>query len=234
MLMLSIIIPTLNEEKYLPKLLESIKNQSYKNYEVIVADAGSKDKTRDIAKKYGCKVVGGGLPAVGRNNGAKVAKGNILLFLDADVWIDKNFLKKSIDEIEKDNLDAASVKIMPQTNKLLDKIFLGAFNFFISTTQYFYPHAIGACIFCKKWLHEKIGGFNKKIAVAEDMDYAKRCRKYGKFRILKNVKLHFCMRRYEYYGRFNVALKILLGEIHRVFFGELKKDVFKYKVRYRE
>ncbi|MBI2647452.1 glycosyltransferase [Candidatus Woesearchaeota archaeon] len=88
--MISIIIPTWNEEKYLPKLLECIKKQTYKDYEIIVADANSKDKTREVAKKYNCRIVKGGVPAVGRNNGAKVAKGDILLFLDADVTIQKD------------------------------------------------------------------------------------------------------------------------------------------------
>lgn len=76
----SIVIPTYNEEEYLPKLLESIKMQSYDDYEIIVADANSNDRTREIAEEYGCIVVEGGLPAVGRNNGAKVAKGEIILF----------------------------------------------------------------------------------------------------------------------------------------------------------
>ena len=92
--MLSIIIPTLNEEKYLPKLLESIKKQSFKDYEIIVADANSKDKTRKIARDYGCKITSGGiLPAVARNNGAKKAAGEILLFIDADCIIENNFLQ---------------------------------------------------------------------------------------------------------------------------------------------
>lgn len=231
--MLSIIIPTFNEEKHLPKLLECIKNQTYSDYEVIVADAKSKDKTRATAKKFGCRIVEGGMPAVGRNNGAKAAKGNILVFFDADALLDYDFLKNSIEEIERRHLDVASVRITPQTGKILDKILLGFFNAWSVMTQYFYPHAVGACIFCKKWLHSKIQGFDKRIVLAEDMDYVRRCSKYGKFRILKSVRLQFSMRRYEHYGRFNVAIKILLGEVHRIFAGELKKDLFKYKVRYR-
>ncbi len=54
---LSIIIPTYNEEEYLPKLLYSIKEQNFKDYEIIVADAGSIDKTKEIAESYGCKVI---------------------------------------------------------------------------------------------------------------------------------------------------------------------------------
>ena len=96
---LSIIIPTLNEEKYLPKLLESIKKQNIKSYEIIVADSNSNDKTREIARKFGCKVVKGRKnPGSGRNNGAKVAKGSILFFIDADCYIEDNFLQKALNK----------------------------------------------------------------------------------------------------------------------------------------
>ncbi len=87
--LISIIIPTKNEEKYLPQLLESIKKQTVQPYEIIVADAGSTDRTVEIAKKYGAKVVKGGLPGVGRNNGARAAKGDIFVFLDADTVLPK-------------------------------------------------------------------------------------------------------------------------------------------------
>ena len=97
--MLSIVIPAFNEEKYLTRLLDSIKKQTYKNYEIIIADADSKDNTRKMAKKYGCKVIKGGIPAVGRNNGAKVAKGDILLFMDADAIIGEKFLENGLNEM---------------------------------------------------------------------------------------------------------------------------------------
>lgn len=232
--MISIIIPAFNEEKYLPKLLESIKRQDYKDYEVIVADANSTDKTRQIAKKFGCRIVKGGMPAAGRNNGAKAAKGDILLFLDADVLLDDDFLQNSIEEFKKRKIDCASVKIVPQSSKVIDKIFLGAFNSWVIATQGFYPHAIGACIFCRKLLHNKIRGFDEKIAIAEDMDYVRRAGKHGKFRILKKARILFSMRRYEKHGYLNVASKIILGEIRRIFAGELKKDVFNYQLRYRK
>ena len=149
--MISIIIPAWNEEECLPKLLDCIKKQSYKDYEVIVADADSKDKTVAIAKKYGCKIVkSGSLPGIGRNNGAKIAKGDILVFFDADVLLDNDFLKNSIKEFENKKLDCASVKIVPQGNKIIDRLFLGAFNSWVIATQKIWPHAIGACIICRK------------------------------------------------------------------------------------
>ncbi len=232
--MISIIIPTLNEEKYLPKLLESIKKQTYKDYELIVADANSTDKTRQIAKKYGCKIVKGGLPAVGRNNGVKVAKGDILLFLDADVQFDNDFLKNCINEFNSRKLDVAGLYIHPQSNNILDKIFLGLFNFWTFATQFFYPNASGSGIICKKWLHKKVNGFDETIRLSEDMNYVKRCSKFGKFRIIKSAKSYVAMRRFEKEGRFKVGLKLLLSALHRLFFGEIRSDVFKYNLRYRK
>ena len=148
--MISIVIPAFNEEYYLPKLLDSIKRQTYKNYEIIVADADSKDKTRQIAKKHGCSIVKGGMPAAGRNSGAKSAKGDILLFLDADVQFDENFLKNAADEFEGRKLDVAGFYIHPLGNNIIDKIFFGIFNLWIFATQFFYPNASGSGIICKK------------------------------------------------------------------------------------
>ena len=108
--MLSIIIPTKNEEHYLPLLLNSIKRQKYSGpMELIVADAGSTDKTVAIAKKFGAKVVKGGHPGVGRNAGAKVAKGELFLFLDADVVLPPGFLKRNLAEFKRRESKTASM-----------------------------------------------------------------------------------------------------------------------------
>ena len=232
--MLSIIIPTWNEEKYLPNLLECIKKQTYKDYEIIVADANSTDNTRKIAKKYGCKIVKGGMPAVGRNNGAKIAKGDILVFFDADVQFDDNFLENALSEIKKRNLDVAGAYITPLTNKFMDKVFIGVFNFIIYTTQFFYPNAYGGCIFCKKWLHKKVSGFDETIILGEDLDYLQRCGKSGKFRIIKNVRAYFSMRRFDNEGRLKVVIRHILSATYRVLFGQVRTDIFKYSLRYKK
>ena len=113
--MLSIIIPTLNEENYLPLLLAEIKKQDFDDYEIIVADANSGDDTLRVAKAFGCKVTQGGLPAKGRNEGAKIASGDLLLFIDADaVFLPENFLKDLVEKFQKRNLDIASLKFIPK------------------------------------------------------------------------------------------------------------------------
>ena len=232
--MISIVIPAYNEEKYLPKLLDCIRQQSFRDYEIIVADANSKDNTGKIARKYGCKIVKGGMPGTGRNNGARAAKGEIILFLDADSAIEKDFLENALSCIKKNNIDAAGSYLYPSTGNAMDKIFLSIFNGWIFITQFFYPNACGTGIFCKKWLHEKIKGFDESIKLSEDMDYARRAGKFGKFRIIKNSKVIYSMRRYSIEGRVSVCLKLFLSAVYRPLFGEIRSNIFNYNLKYRK
>lgn len=96
--LVSVIIPAYNEEDYLPDCLKSIQNQTYKNIEVIVADNNSTDKTSEIAKVFGTKVVKVEKKnvAVVRNADAKVAKGDILFFIDADTILSFDSIEKLI------------------------------------------------------------------------------------------------------------------------------------------
>src|SRR5574343_1225181 len=117
-MILSIIIPTLNEEQNIARLLGIVQRNKFKDYEIIIADAGSKDKTKNIALEHGAKVIPGGLPAKGKNEGAKVAQGEILLFLDADLEMSEGFLDQSMPEFIERKLDVASYKIYPQISNL--------------------------------------------------------------------------------------------------------------------
>ena len=144
---LSIIIPALNEERYLPKLLESIQRQSFKDYEIIMADAESEDETAEIAKSYGCRVVKGGSPGRGRNEGAKAAQGDLFLFLDADLILPKGFLQTLLSEFEKRKLDIVSCPVVPEGNNKLDQFAYIKINKNLGKlTQKVLPHAPGAVI----------------------------------------------------------------------------------------
>ena len=66
------------------------------------------------------------------------------------------------------------------------------------------------------------------------MDYVRRCGKIGKFRMIKSAKSYVAMRRFEKEGRLKVGLKLLLSAVYRLFFGEIRSDVFKYDLRYRK
>lgn len=230
--MISIIIPTFNEEKLLPRLLGSIRKQTDKDFEVIVADNDSLDKTKLIAESFGVKVVKGGMPAVGRNNGVKIAKGEWLLFLDADVVLPPNFLEKTMEEIKKHNFEVATCMVKPLSNKNIDKFMHLLANRYMLVTQKFFPHAPGSCIFIKKEKHVLISGFDEKIKLGEDQNYVSRASRIAKFGVLKSVNVPISVRRLEKEGRFNLMIKFLMSELHIAFLGPIYSDFFNYKFGY--
>lgn len=223
--MLSIIIPTLNEEQHLPRLLDSIKSQDYTDYEIIVADAGSIDRTFIIATSYGCKVVPGGLPAKGRNEGAKAAKGDILLFLDADVVLSSHFLKNAVAEFAKRNLGVAGFYIKPMDGRKLDAFLYRCFTFFMETTGMFYWAAMA--IMASKKIHEKIGGFNEAITFGEDVSYVRGAAKVSRYGYIAQP-FYVSMRRYKKDGRITYV-KYVVGIFHILFLGPITSKVFQYK-----
>lgn len=99
--LVTVIIPAYNEEKYIQKCLDSLKNQTLENFEIIVVDDGSTDSTKQIASKLGVKVTSltHGGPGRAKNYGARIASGKILVFLDADMFVEKSYLKKIIKPI---------------------------------------------------------------------------------------------------------------------------------------
>jgi glycosyltransferase involved in cell wall biosynthesis len=227
--MLSIIIPTLNEEKNLIKLLNSIKNQDSKDYEIIVADAGSKDRTLEIARKHNCRIVPGGLPAKGKNQGAEIAKGDLLFFLDADVVLPKNILGKILREFEKRKLKIAGFCLLPSSkSKIAKSVFTIFYNVPIKILEKILPHATMGILIEKK-LFQELKGFNEKITLAEDHDLTRRAGKLGKYGILKSSKLFVSDRRFRRDGWTKTYSKYLLCEGHMIFIGPIKSDIFKYK-----
>lgn len=101
--MISIVIPTLNEEEYIENVLLDLKVQLEDGDEIIVVDAKSTDRTKEIAKKNGAKILdqprnGNG---IARTEGAKISKNEYVIFIDADSKIQKNYLgiiKKHLQE----------------------------------------------------------------------------------------------------------------------------------------
>ncbi len=128
----SIIIPTRNSEKYLQTLLLSIKKQKYQKSEVIVADNNSTDSTINIARKFQAVVlpIQGVAPRVcqQRNEGAKIAKGEYLLFLDHDMELSPNFFNVLTNTIEK-NKKRPDALYIPEKIVAKSKVLLIARNF---------------------------------------------------------------------------------------------------------
>ena len=112
--LISIVIPVYNAEKYLEQCLNSIKDQTYKNFEVILVNDGSIDHSESICMdfvkvdtrfKYFTKVNGGASSA--RNFGLDHVTGDFITFIDADDWVDENHLEVLINNIKENNSDMA-------------------------------------------------------------------------------------------------------------------------------
>ncbi len=225
----SVIIPTLNEEVLLPYLLDDLRRQTFRDFEVIVADAGSQDSTREVARQGGARVVQGGMPAVGRNNGARAASGAFLVFLDADVRLQEDFLKSVHEELEERFLDLATCEFEPISHRKVDELLHDFSNLAVRIFQFTDPHAPGFCIIISRRLFQRVGGFNENLKMAEDHDLVKRASQLRPLRVLNRAKVQVSVRRLEKEGRLNLVSKYLSVELYRIFRGEIDKPIFDYQ-----
>lgn len=196
-----------------------------------MADAGSRDWTRKIAYNFGAKIVEGGMPGPGRNAGAKIAKGNLFLFLDADVVLkDDNFLHECLAEFYRRKLDLATCSIAPMSERAIDKVFHGIYNVYMRAALPLAPHAPGFCILAKRSVFEKVSGFDEAVVFAEDNDFVNRSVKSGaKFRVLNTKKIFVSVRRFDRDGRWNIAKRYLLAEAHHILHGSVRREIFPYE-----
>lgn len=225
----SVIIPAKNEETVLPVLFSSIKRQTLQPTEVIVADAQSEDRTREVASAMGARVVQGGLVAVGRNAGAGAVTTDVLFFLDADVELtDEQFFEKALQEFEDRSLDVATADVHPLSTKRSDHFVHSVYNRYVRMCGSRFPHAPGFCILVRRSLHEQIDGFDESITFCEDHDYVERAAKHGTFGILNSVKIPVSVRRFSRDGRLRTWVKFIFGELHLRLLGPIRHHRFNY------
>lgn len=131
--LISIVIPIYNAEKYLEECLNSIKNQTYKNFEVIMVNDGSKDDSETICMNFlrsdsrfrYLKKENGGVSSA-RNVGLDNVEGDYITFIDADDWVDENYLDLLITTVKKNHSDIV-VSSYKQFNNI-DIFYLRAYS----------------------------------------------------------------------------------------------------------
>lgn len=232
----SIIIPTLNEEDFLGYLLFSLSRQTFRDFEVIISDANSEDETIKVAESFRqslpvlkITVSKERSPAKQRNEGAKLASFERLLFLDADVILPVDFLEKNLKELGQRKLDLAHIVSFPITNNLFDYYFLIVSCWIHEFLHRVIPLVFGFAIFSTKFWHEKLGGFNEKMRkIGEDSDYTFRASKLGAtFGILKGREIYVSMRRMDVEGRFGLLKNLIWLPFLLAVFGRYKtQDLF--------
>ena len=230
--MISIIIPTRNEEKWLPATLQAIKSKLHRPYEIIVSDGASQDKTVAVAKSFGAKVIEHTAPhkqtiAEGRNMGGTAAHGDILLFLDADCEIQKpnQFYDTVREAFEKDPDLVAIAPILwisPENATLLDTIIFGIINnWFIFANDYLhFGIAPGECQIVRKKAFQELGGYRTDLVAAEDADFFFRLSRKGKARMIRTLAVHHTGRRIHKLGWPKLLSQWALNYFSLVFRGK--------------
>ncbi len=220
---LSIVVPAKNEEAVLPGLFKTIENQMFRDFEVIVADAHSTDRTRETASAFGAKVVDGGMPGPGRNRGATASSGDILLFVDADVQLpNERYLGDVVAEFEQRAADVATCRLKPMSDRIDDKVGHAVFNHYTKLFERIRAHAAGSCILSRRPVHDAIGGFDERVVFAEDQEYVQRAHRNGyRFRMLESHPMHVSVRRLENDGRLSIASKYLYSEAYMLLKGPM-------------
>lgn len=185
--LVSLIITTKNEEEVIENLLKSIKEQSYKIFEIIVVDNNSTDKTKEISKKYTKKVFNQGPERSSqRNYGVKKSQGEYVLILDADMELSKNVLKSCLSKIKSD----LSLEALVIPEKSFGKGFWAKCKAF-ERQFYVGDENIEAARFFKRSIFTKFKGYDNKITGPEDWDLPLRMKKAGvKIGRIKEFILH--------------------------------------------
>lgn len=224
----SIVIPALNEEVCLPQLLSDLARQEFKDFEVIIVDAKSDDKTvvnaKIFADKLNLKIISSDKRNVSyqRNLGASKAKGSWLLLIDADVRFDKNYLSELSQKVAENQPDFFSTYQTSNINQFRYKILTGFLNqcmrLLFRTKK---PFVCEAMIGANPKKFADLAGFNDKLPFHEGAEFFSRAKsKNYTLTIFKNITYVNNMRRLQKNG----YLKTLSKYTVMSFFGILSYE----------
>ncbi|MDI9620153.1 MAG: glycosyltransferase [Candidatus Nezhaarchaeota archaeon] len=203
----SIVIPTLNEEKYLPRLLYSLSRQTFKDFEVIVVDGGSSDATVEVAATCVDKVlVSKCNQSEARNMGVRVSSGDYLVFLDADAYVEHSFLEKvcrliSLYAPAKERVCLVG-RPEPLQVRVLSRVAF-AFGWFLAKLKATFPGYMG--IIVEKSIFKRVGGFNPNLSYGEDLDLLMRISRTTRIVYPKDLVVYSDTRRWMKDGKINAV-----------------------------
>lgn len=177
--MISAIIPVLNEAKILDQSLSRLTPQ-LKGHELIIVDGSSTDDTSLIAKKYGQVICSERGRARQSNAGAAMARGDILLFLHADVWLDSGAIE-SVETAISAGYVGGAFKQRIDGDHPLYRLIERAANFRAKRLGIFYGDG---GIFIHRAHFNQIGGF-PDIPIMEEVGLSRKLRRCGKVTLVE-------------------------------------------------
>jgi len=214
---ISVVVPAYNEEHLLGLCLESLRHQDHKGaYEIIVVDNNSTDKTSEVAKKYNAIIIKEKRKGVAfaRKTGFEKSQGKIIASTDADTIVPRDWLSKIHNAFRNDDNIAAvtgPIDFFGETKRRLTIL-----NVFSPITRFIglifsgRPYFYGANFAIKKEIYNRIGGFDTRLAVGEDMDLGIHVREFGEVKYLGNLRVRTSARKFESESSSTRGLKYLL------------------------
>lgn len=236
---LSIIVPTLNEEKYLPILLASLASQTNRSFEVIVSEGRSEDKTKEKALEFKSKLNINVYDSDRknlchqRNLGSKKAKGNYLIFIDADHWVDNNFTELIVKELEATKAEVIIPVTVYHTQKLFWRAYSLFSNIFVRAVYLCLrqPFGSGSTVIIKKNVFDKIGGYDESIFYFEDHSLLQSAKQCGaKIRHSNAIKVYSSTRRMDKTGIWRFCYMHIVASFYFVFQGPIRRRIFEFEM----
>lgn len=232
----SIIIPTLNEEKMLPKLLSDIAKQEKRNFEVCVVDGHSEDKTPHIVHSFEDRIslkfisVNKRQVSYQRNQGAAAARGEYLVFFDADIRISRFFSTQLTKALSKNKYLLSFPRFFSIERFFQDRSLFNALNMTIEASQMTTkPLLMGFGMVFERNFFNHLGGFDEALFMAEDHDIVSRARKVGvQAKMLKNIAVRVSIRRFKREGSLALLRKYTIATIQTFKTGGVEKKLFDY------
>ena len=230
----SVIIPTLNEEKFLPKLLASLAEQTDKNFEVIVVDGSSKDKTVAVANSYVKKLPKlqvivskkASLP-LQRNLGAKAAKGEWFIFVDADSILMPSFIERSQLFVKEQDPGIFATWCSPDSQTPGDANMALLANMLLEMTIIMNkPWTPGPLTAVRRDVFNRMGGYGEDHAFHEDMDFGMRASKlHIPIHVLPETLYTWSLRRFRQQGTLKVIQQLIISAFPILLFNRTFKKM---------
>ncbi len=230
----SIIIPTLNEEKFLPKLLNSLTNQTKQTFEVIIVDGSSKDRTVEVAKQYASKlpllkVITAKQPSLPgqRNLGASVAQGEWLIFVDADSIFLPYFIERVSIFIQQHRPRLFTTWFRSDSEDPKDAVYTLFADIYIEAMAIFKKQLTpGPLTIVLRDAFDSVGGYDETHAFHEDVDFGQRMYRAGiPLKILRETLSVWSLRRFRKQGTLKVLNQYVVSLFPIIFFNRSVKHM---------
>jgi len=233
----SIVIPTLNEEDYLPNLLGDLTKQTKKDFEVIIADGYSKDETKQVVKafkkKLQIKFYQTKLTNVSsqKNYGARKSLGAYIIFLDADAGIKPSFINKLTIFLKKQRGLIIIPYLSPEKGDEEYKPLFDIGNLLVEFSQNMSKKFSFGLMVLEKNFFNIIGGFDKKLYLSEDHELIQRASSWGVSpKFMRDNTITVSLRRWKKEGNIKTIYKYFVTTAYRLFGGEIKNKIIEYKM----